>query len=190
MAGREDQRQTVVADRIVQRLVEVGLVEPVCQNAVVDLVAFAGDDTLMPKRIEAPALPHLHQPGAGIARDAVVRPLRQGGDQRLLRQFLGAPDIAGEAGQPRDQPRRFDAPDHLDGAVCIAARHGRRYTPWMEPLARGADAARVSRLRRPRASSAAIRPRRPARRYRRNQRGCRSGGSRSRTGRASDWDSA
>src|SRR6185503_6338145 len=49
-----------------------------------------------------------HQPGSRIVRNAAARPLREGDNQRVLRQFLGTIDIPHDAGQARDEPGPFD----------------------------------------------------------------------------------
>src|SRR5215213_1513354 len=54
-----------------------------------------------------------HQPGSRIVRNAGPRPLGQGDDQCVLRQFFGNIDIPYEAGQARDEPGPFDAKGHL-----------------------------------------------------------------------------
>jgi hypothetical protein len=58
-----------------------------------------------------------HQPGAGVGRDAVGRPLFQSGDQGILRQFLGQADISDQPGQPGDDPGRFGPSHRLDRAM-------------------------------------------------------------------------
>ena len=63
------------------------------------------------------------QPGSGTARDALVRPLLQGRDQGVLREFLGRSDIADHARQGRDQASRLDPPDRLHLARHIRVIH-------------------------------------------------------------------
>jgi hypothetical protein len=46
--------------------------------------------------------------------------------QRILCELLGSPDVAHDAGEARDQPCRFDAPDGFDSAVGVGGRHGHR----------------------------------------------------------------
>ena len=70
-----------------------------------------------------------HEPGARVVRDARLGPLLERGDERLLGEILGEPDVAHQAGDARDQPRGLDPPDGLDGARDVATRHGRGYAP-------------------------------------------------------------
>ena len=57
----------------------------------------------------------------GLSGTPELRPLLERGDQRILRQLLGQPDVAHHAVEAGDQPRRLDAPDGLDGAMGIRA---------------------------------------------------------------------
>jgi hypothetical protein len=50
--------------------------------------------------VERPVLGHLGQPGGRVAWDAVRGPARQRQQKGLLRDLLGQPDVAQEAGQP------------------------------------------------------------------------------------------
>ena len=67
--------------------------------------------------VDGAALGGLHQPGAGIVRNAVLRPLLQRDHQRILRQLLGETDVARHLGQAGDELGGFDAPDGFDGAL-------------------------------------------------------------------------
>jgi len=67
-----------------------------------------------------------HQPGAGVIRDARLRPLLEGGNERVLREFLGKADVADDPRESRDNPGRLDPPDCVDCAMCIGSRHGYR----------------------------------------------------------------
>ena len=67
--------------------------------------------------VDGAVLRRRHQPGAGILRHTVFGPLLERGHQRVLRQLLGDADVAHETREPRDQPRRLDPPDRVDGAM-------------------------------------------------------------------------
>ena len=54
--------------------------------------------------VDGPALGRGHQPGGGIVGDAGRRPLLERGDQRVLGELLGPPDVMDEPGQPGDDP--------------------------------------------------------------------------------------
>jgi hypothetical protein len=40
------------------------------------------------------------------------------GDQGVLGQIFGQPDIADEPSEPRNEPRRLDPPDRIDRPPC------------------------------------------------------------------------
>ncbi len=64
-----------------------------------------------------------HQPGAGIVWDPRLRPLLERGDKSILREILGDADIAHDARQPGNKPRRLDSPDCVNRAMCIGSCH-------------------------------------------------------------------
>src|SRR5438445_8485467 len=45
------------------------------------------------------------------------------GDERILRQVLGQADVAGDPGEPGDQPGGLDAPHRVDCAMSVGVRH-------------------------------------------------------------------
>ncbi len=120
MAGGEDQPQQVVVDVVRERLVEVrrdacpGLQRPADLGILLLQLAVA------PEEVDRPALGDRHQPGAGIARNALGGPLLERGDDRVLGQVLGQADVAGVVGQARDQPGGFQPDDGLDRRLSPA----------------------------------------------------------------------
>ncbi|MNY49479.1 hypothetical protein D3C86_1849100 [compost metagenome] len=76
----------------------------------------------MPEMVDGLALGGLHQPGAGIARHAGLRPAAQRCHQRLLGQFLGQRDVANHPRQPGNKPCLLQAPDGGDGAIGLPPR--------------------------------------------------------------------
>ena len=69
----------------------------------------------------------------GLSGTPVARPLLQRGDERVLRELLGEPDVAHHPRQAGDQARGLDPPDRLDGALrwrlaaqALSRRLGRR----------------------------------------------------------------
>src|SRR2546430_15720597 len=64
-----------------------------------------------------------HEPGARIVRDARLGPALERADERILRQVLGKADVAGDPGEPGDQPGGRDAPHRLDCAMSVGLRH-------------------------------------------------------------------
>ena len=62
--------------------------------------------TRPPQAVERAVLGRGHEPRARIVRDARLRPLLERGNKRLLREVLGQADVAQDAGQSGDEPRR------------------------------------------------------------------------------------
>ncbi len=67
-----------------------------------------------------------HQPRARIAGNALGRPLLERGHERILGQVFGETEIAHDAGEAGDEPRRFDTPDRVDRLMGFGSRHGYR----------------------------------------------------------------
>ena len=67
---------------------------------------------------ERAILGHLHEPGARLAWDAVLRPCLERSDQRVLGELLGRAQIAtDEPSEPGNQPCPLDAKDRFDSAL-------------------------------------------------------------------------
>ncbi len=64
-----------------------------------------------------------HEPRARIVRNTRPRPLLERGDQSVLRQVFGNPDITHYPCQSGDEPRRLDPPDCVDCAMGIGGCH-------------------------------------------------------------------
>jgi hypothetical protein len=73
--------------------------------------------------INRPMLCGCHQPGAGIIRDAIARPLFECRDESILRQFFGHPDVADNPRDSGDQAGGFDPPDGVDGQMNVRGDH-------------------------------------------------------------------
>src|SRR5690606_19281004 len=112
VARREHQSQHVVVDRL--PLVLAGLVEVAGERPVPLVEAFAA-----PPGVDRAALGHGREPGARIARNALLRPRLKRLDDRFLRQFFGEADVAGHPGQRGDHAGALDPPDRLDRAPQI-----------------------------------------------------------------------
>jgi hypothetical protein len=76
-----------------------------------------------PQMINRPMLRGCHQPGAGITRDAIARPLFECRDESILRQFFGHPDVADNPRDSGDQAGGFDPPDGVDGQMNVRDDH-------------------------------------------------------------------
>jgi hypothetical protein len=111
MAGREDEAEQVVVDRVGVRLWRGE------GKLASELLNLDPEHLRAPPEVDLPVLRGGHQPRARIARDPVVRPRLQRGDQRILRQILRAPDVAiAETREPRDQARGLNPPNGVDCA--------------------------------------------------------------------------
>ena len=116
VAGREDQPQQVIAHIVIQRSLEIGhRVFLARLHLVADLLVFVIGQLVAAEMIDAAALGDGHQPRAGITRDAFLRPLLERGDERILRQILGQADVARHPRERRNQLRRLDLPDRVNG---------------------------------------------------------------------------
>ena len=111
MAGEEHQAEYVVLD-VVDGSVEVGhvdLLEPVS-----DVRGTAAQGLSPPEVVDGAALRDGHQPGARVPWYAGFRPLLQRGDQGVLREILGKPEVVSHPGQTGDEPGRLVAPHCRD----------------------------------------------------------------------------
>ena len=59
----------------------------------------------------------------GLVGHALVGPLLERRDERVLRQLLGDADVAHHAREPRDELRPFDAKYRLDCGMGRRLRH-------------------------------------------------------------------
>ena len=141
MAGREDQAQQVVVERVVDRRGQVGvLVLAAALELEPQLLRLAVVHAGAPQPVDRPVLGGGHEPGARVVRDARLGPLLERGDERLLGEVLGEADVAHDPRDAGDQPCRLDPPDAVEGAPDVA--HGAAYSPastrWRSssPLAR------------------------------------------------------
>ncbi len=123
MAGGEDQPQQVVADRVVERGLEVGRRRVLRRlHVVADLLVLPIEHPAAPEVIDGAVLGRRHEPGARVPRNARPGPLLERGDERVVRQVFRQVDVAHDAGQRGDQLRRFNAPDGVNrAAACPVA---------------------------------------------------------------------
>jgi len=66
-----------------------------------------------------------HKPGAGVVRNARLRPPLEGGHESVLRELFGQTDIADDMSEAGYKPGRLDPPDCVDDPMNIRGRHGR-----------------------------------------------------------------
>jgi len=119
VASGEHQTQQIVADVVVELRVDIRCFaqQLFLLSERLDLL---GQPGLPAQRVDRPVLGDPHQPAARVVGHARLGPLRQRRDQRVLRELLRRPDVAHDAREPRDQPRRLDTPECVDGSVHIA----------------------------------------------------------------------
>ena len=140
MAGGEHQAQQVVADvvgaRLGQGVDEVRLDVRLQRLQVgAELLVLARMQRLLAQAIEGAVLRRAHQPGARVVRHAVLRPVLERGDERVLGQLLGQADVAHHSRDAGDHLGLLDPPDRIDRAVrrlegghrCGCVGGGRRH---------------------------------------------------------------
>lgn len=114
MAGDEDQTQHIVVDdiRIPQQVSALPLLQVVREQGETLVEA------LLPSPpVDGPALGHRREPGTGVARNPIRRPLLQRIDERFLGQLLRETEVADHPGESTDDAGGLDAPDGGDGAL-------------------------------------------------------------------------
>ena len=130
MAGGEHEAQEIVADVVVERGVEVRHGRLLLDlELVAELLVLALEQLVAAQAIDGAMLGGRHQPGAGVVRDARLRPALERGDQRVLRQLLGQADVAHDAREAGDELRRLDPPDRVDRAMGVLSRPGITFSP-------------------------------------------------------------
>ena len=131
MTRDEDKAQQVVADVVVQRV--HGRVESRRAGFVLagfeltsDFLVLAVEHLPAPKQVDGAMFGRRHEPGAGVVGNTRLGPLLERDDERVLREILGDTHVAYDPGKTGNQPRGFDAPDCVDGAMRVGSRHGYR----------------------------------------------------------------
>jgi hypothetical protein len=138
MARDEHQAQQVVADVVVEGGVDrLDDVLPLVERAA-DLRVLALEQLHAAQPVDRAVPGGGHEPGARTVRDARLGPPLERRDQGVLRQLLGEADVAHDAREAGDEPRRFDAPDRVDRAIRLGSRHGCRSDQRIRAAASGA----------------------------------------------------
>src|SRR5258708_29983683 len=124
MTGDEHEAQEIVANIIVERGVEIGHGHLLLGlELATELLVLALEELVAAPEVDRAMLRGGHEPGAGIVRDAGCGPLFEGGDESVLREFLGDADVADDAREAGDDAGGLNAPDGVDGAMCEGRRH-------------------------------------------------------------------
>jgi hypothetical protein len=124
MAGREHQAQEIIANIVIDHCFEIRYCPflPGVEIAA-DLLVFLLEPLVSAEEIDRTVLRGGHEPGARIVRNSRIRPLLECRNKSVLREILGKPDIADDVCQAGDEPRRFNPPDCVDGAMRIGSCH-------------------------------------------------------------------
>lgn len=127
MTGYEDEAQQVVTDFIVHGRLKIrpGQVLPGL-HLIAEFLVFAIEHGIPAQQIDGAMFRRSHKPGSGLVGNARLRPLLERGHQSVLREILGNADVPHDPREARDEPRRLDSPDCVDGAMGIGRRHSFR----------------------------------------------------------------
>jgi hypothetical protein len=127
MTGREHEAKKVVSDIIVECGVEIRHGHLLLDlELAAKLTVFAFEQLAAAQAVDSTMLRRSHQPCTGVIRDPRLGPLLEGRDKGILRKFFGKTDIAQHAREAGDDTGGLDAPDGVDGAVCIGSCHDYR----------------------------------------------------------------
>lgn len=124
VAGDEHQAEDVVAHLVVERRVDIGFggVRPGGQLVGEPAVPLV-EPFFAPQVVDGAALGDGHEPGTRVVRHTCLRPLFEGGEERVLCELLGQPHVAHHPDKPGDDSRRLHLPDRVDRAVGVSGRH-------------------------------------------------------------------
>jgi hypothetical protein len=124
VAGNKNEPQEIVAHVVVQSFVNIGNDGAL---AGIQIAAHIGvlaiEHPVAAEVIDGPMLGGSHEPGARIVRDTRLWPLFEGGNQSVLREFFGHPDITHDTREAGDEARGFDPPDGVNCTVSVGSRH-------------------------------------------------------------------
>ena len=124
MAGDEHEPQQVIADDILgARLHRAAVAFLLHFKLVPERLMLTRQHAPPPQLIDGAVLGGRHQPGTGVVGNAVLRPVLERSDERILRQLLRQPDVAQHAREAGDESRGLDAPHGIDGAMGIRSLH-------------------------------------------------------------------
>ena len=105
MTGDEHEAQQVVADVVAHGGIHHRIDRLLCGlQCAAELGLLALEERSPAQCVDRPTFRDGHQPGAWVLRYARVRPLLQRGDEGVLREVFGQPDVAHDPGDPGDHP--------------------------------------------------------------------------------------
>jgi hypothetical protein len=125
LTRRENQAQKVVTDVVVESGLDVGRATMALGfDLMPELFVRSVHHFAATKVVQRAVLGGGHEPGTGVLRHPLSRPLLQRRDEGILGELLGAPDVAHDPGDTRDEPCRLDAPNRVDSAMRFGSCHG------------------------------------------------------------------
>jgi hypothetical protein len=132
VTGGEQQAEEVVADAVVQPVVEQihvshlrsGTVEPSVGDRAADLGELARIRAAAPDQVDGLVTRGGDQPPGGVRRDAADRPLLEGRHERVLGDLLAETDVAEHAAGHGDDRGGLHPPHRLRGPPGVGCGHG------------------------------------------------------------------
>src|SRR5262245_58444032 len=118
MAGSEDESQEVVTDVVVGRLLDrvCRTLLPVLHGSR-DLGFFPFPALLTIDALQRAILRDLHEPSAGLTRNAAFTPGLERSDERVLGELLGRTQVAAnDSSKPCHEPCPFDSKNRFDSS--------------------------------------------------------------------------
>src|SRR5262249_3370446 len=127
MAGDEDESEQVVADVVVDRILEIRHGQfPLQLELASELFVLALQERAATEVVDGAVLGGGHEPRPGPVRDAGLGPAFERGNARLLGDVLRQTDDSHDPREAGDEARRLDPPDRFDGAMGLGIGHGLR----------------------------------------------------------------
>src|SRR6266542_19284 len=127
MADREYEAQEVVTDAIIDRGFKIRHSNLLLGfELVTELLMLELEPLVSAEKIDRTMLRSGHQPGARVVWDARLRPLLESGDESILCEVLGNPNIVHDPRQTGDEPGRLNPPDRIDRVMCVGTLHDYR----------------------------------------------------------------
>src|ERR1700722_16701879 len=117
MTSSKHQPEKVVANVIVESRFEVRHGHLFLFQFASEFCVFTFQPGVAAEVINGSMFSSSHEPSARIIRNARLRPLLKRRHQSILREILGNANIAHNAHQASDQPRRLDSPDRVNRAM-------------------------------------------------------------------------
>ena len=105
VARDEHEAKEIVADLVVECGQDVQWRCLIAPKIAAHLLVFVGEALVAPEPIDRSTFRGGHEPGARVVRDARLRPLLEGCDQRILGELLGEAHVVRHTHETGDEPR-------------------------------------------------------------------------------------